>query len=102
MDHVAYHHIELERHDVVLAQGLPAESFLDMRDRSNYANRPGPVRLYPDFTARMWEAFGCAPLIVTGPELAAARALIGRFAQAHAAAGPFTGRAVGSADTLSR
>jgi hypothetical protein len=36
-------------HDVVLAQGLPAESFLDMKDGSNYANRPGPIRLYPGF-----------------------------------------------------
>ncbi len=57
-----------------------------MRDRSNYANRPGPVRLYPDFTARMWEAFGCAPLIVTGPELVTARGLVERFAQGWAAA----------------
>jgi len=86
VDHVSYYHIELAQHDVVLAQGLPAESFLDMRDRSNYANRPGPVRLYPDFSARMWEAFGCAPLIVTGPELAAARAMVGRFAPGRAAA----------------
>jgi hypothetical protein len=79
-DHVTYYHIELSRHDVVLAQGLPAESFLDMRDGSNYANRPGPVRLYPDYSARMWEAFGCARLVVTGPELAAARAVVGSFA----------------------
>jgi len=79
MDHVSYCHIELPSHDVVLAQGLPAESFLDLRDGSNYANRPGPVRLYPDFSARMWEAFGCARLVVTGPELEAARALVARF-----------------------
>ena len=72
VDQITYHHIELPQHDVVLAQGLPAETYLDMRDGSNYANRPGPTRLYPDFSARMWEAFGCAPLIVTGPELAAA------------------------------
>jgi hypothetical protein len=58
---------------------LPAESFLDLRHGSNYANRPGPVRLYPDFSARMWEAFGCARLVVTGPELEAARALVARF-----------------------
>ena len=45
-----------------------------MQDRSDYANGPGPIRLYPDFSARMWEAFGCAPLVVTGPELMAARA----------------------------
>jgi hypothetical protein len=86
VDQVADHHIELEQHDVVLAQGLPAESFLDMRDRSNYANRPGPVRLYSDFSARMWEAFGCAPLIVTGPELEAARGLIERFVPGRVAA----------------
>jgi hypothetical protein len=70
----------------VLAQGLPAESFLDMRDGTNYANRPGPVRLYPDFSARMWEAFGCARLVVIGPELEAARALVEGFARMQDAA----------------
>jgi hypothetical protein len=83
---VTYCHLELAEHDVLLAEGLPAESFLDMRDGSNYANRPGPVRLYPDFSVRMWEAFGCARLIVTGPELAAARELVGRFAAEREAA----------------
>jgi len=77
---VTYWHLELPRHDVVLAEGLPAESFLDMKDGSNYANRPGPVRLFADFTVRMWEAEGCAPLIVAGPELVAARALVARYA----------------------
>jgi hypothetical protein len=57
-----------------------------MRDGSKYANRPGPVRLYPDHAARMWDAFGCAPLIVTGPKLAAARALVARFARPALAA----------------
>ncbi|HKM61185.1 MAG TPA: Hint domain-containing protein, partial [Acidisphaera sp.] len=73
---VTYHHLELAAHDVLLAEGLPAESFLDMKDGSNYANRPGPVWLYPDYTVRMWEAFGCARLIVTGPELEGARAVV--------------------------
>jgi hypothetical protein len=86
MDHVTYYHLELPQHDVVLAQGLPAESFLDLKDGSNYANCPGPIRLYPDYTARMWEAFGCARLIVTGPELAAAQALVERFARVRNAA----------------
>jgi len=83
---VTYHHIELPQHDVVLAQGLPAESFLDVEDGSNYARGPGPIRLYPDFTARMWDAFGCARLIVTGPELAAAPAPVARFATEQEAA----------------
>jgi hypothetical protein len=73
---ITYYHLELAEHDVVLAEGLPAETFLDMRDGSTYANRPGPLRLYPDFSARMWEAFACAPLIVTGPELDAVRAMV--------------------------
>ena len=86
VERVTYHHVELAQHDVLLAQGLPAESFLDMRDGTNYANRPDPMRLYPDYSARMWEAFGCARLIVTGPKLTAARALVARFATAQAAA----------------
>ena len=69
----------------VLAQGLPTESFLDMQDRSDYAHGPGPIRLYPDFASRMWEAYGCAKLVVTGPELAAARATI-EACGAHASA----------------
>ena len=73
---VTYYHIELPRHDVVLAQGLEVESYLDVRDRSDFANGPGPVRLYPDFSTRMWEAFGCAPVVVTGAALDKARACV--------------------------
>ena len=83
---VTYHHIELAEHNVLLAQGLPAESFLDMRDGPSYASRPGPARLYPDYAARMWEAFGCARLVVTGPELEAARALVQSLAAERNAA----------------
>jgi hypothetical protein len=86
VERVTYYHLELAEHDVVLAEGLAAESFLDMRGGSNYANRPEPIRVYPDFSAGMWEAFGCAPLIVTGPELTAARALVAHFATDQAAA----------------
>jgi hypothetical protein len=86
MERVTYYHVELPEHDVLLAEGMPAESYLDMRDGSNYANAPGPIRLDSDYAARMWEAFGCARLIVTGPELASARALVGCFAEAQTAA----------------
>jgi len=86
VDTVTYYHLELPRHDVLLAEGLPAESFLDMRDGSYRANRPGPVRLYTDYSLRMWEAFGCARLVVTGPELAAARMLVEGFAAIQTAA----------------
>jgi hypothetical protein len=52
---------------VLLAQGQPTESFPDMKDGPNYANRPGLMRLYPDYSARRWEAFGCARPVVTWP-----------------------------------
>ncbi len=71
---------------MLLAQGLATERFLDMKDGSNYASTPGPDRLYPDFAARMWQAFGCAPLVVTGKELSEARALVAGFAAGQAAA----------------
>jgi len=69
---VAYHHVELARHDVILAEGLPAETYLDTGDRAKFTG--GHVTMpHPDFTARMWEALGCAPLFVTGPRLDAVR-----------------------------
>ena len=86
VERVTYHHIELAEHNVLLAEGLPSESFIDMWDGTNYANRYGPIRLYPDFSVHMWEAFGCARLVVTGPELAAVRALVAGFALVQKAA----------------
>jgi len=70
---VTYWHVELPRHAVLLAEGLPTESYLDVGDRTSFANGGGAVALYPDFASRVWEAAGCAPLVVTGSELEAAR-----------------------------
>jgi hypothetical protein len=76
VDRVTYYHVELPRHDVILAEGMPAESYLDVGDRSNFENGGGPVALFPNFTALKWEAEGCAELVITGPELDAARAMV--------------------------
>jgi autotransporter passenger strand-loop-strand repeat protein len=80
---VAYFHVELSAHDVLIAEGLPTETYLDTGDRSNFANGGGAIRLHPDFSARVWEGRGYAPLIVTGPKLEAVR----RQVEAWAAAG---------------
>ncbi|HVC60737.1 MAG TPA: choice-of-anchor E domain-containing protein [Acetobacteraceae bacterium] len=77
---IAYFHIELPRHDVVLAEGLPVESYLDTGNRDNFANNRGAVALYPDFASLVWEAEGYAPLVVTGPEIAAVRRKIDAIA----------------------
>lgn len=73
VDRVTYYHVELPRHDVVLAEGLPAESYLDTGQRANFANGT-VVHLIPEFGAgdavmRAWEANACAPLVVAGPSL---------------------------------
>jgi uncharacterized repeat protein (TIGR03803 family) len=69
VDNVTYYHIELDRHDILLAEGLPAESYLDTGDRSKFANGGAAIVMHPDFSARMWEMKGCAPLVVYGHEL---------------------------------
>jgi hypothetical protein len=56
MDRITYFHTELPQHDVVLAHGLSVESFLDVKDRSDYANGTRPMKPHPDFRSRMWEA----------------------------------------------
>jgi hypothetical protein len=80
VDSVTYYHVELQRHDVLLAEGLPVESYLDTGNRSNFSNDGRPVRLHPDFSALSWDVLGCAPLIVTGPLLDAARARLANIA----------------------
>jgi hypothetical protein len=70
-DTVTYFHVELGEHDVVLAEGMPAESYLENGDRGVFDNAGGVVALHPDFGMRRWDALGCAPLVVTGEKLAA-------------------------------
>ena len=90
-DVVRYCHIELQEHDVLLAEGLPCESFLDTGNKSDFDNGGRVVRLHPEFTVRAWEALGCAPLVVYGAELDAARK---RLAARAAACAPLPGRAI--------
>ncbi len=76
VDRVTYHHIELEEHDIVIAEGLAAESYLDHGDRGFFADGEASVRAFPDLGAGIWEMTACAPLVVTGPVLVEARAMI--------------------------
>ena len=45
---VEYFHIELNTHAIVLAEGLPAESYLDTGNRGFFANAREPLMLHPD------------------------------------------------------
>lgn len=73
MASVTYFHVELARHAVLLAEGLPAESYLDTGDRSDFGNGGGAMTLHPDFASLQREAGACAPLVITGPVLEAVR-----------------------------
>ena len=79
VDDVTYYHIELRDQDLLWAEGVLAESYLDAGDRANFSNGDGPMRLSPDFAtsagdnAALWETKGCAALVVHGPRLEAAR-----------------------------
>jgi len=63
---VWYYHVELAAHSVILAEGLPCESYLDTGNRSLFSNAGAPVALYPAFavsqTALRWQTDACAPL----------------------------------------
>jgi hypothetical protein len=76
---VDYWHIELSAHDVVLAEGLPAESYLDTGNRNAFANGGGFVEAHPDFKPRRWNET-CLPLVGEGPQVARVKArLLGRL-----------------------
>jgi hypothetical protein len=85
-DTVTYFHLELPAHDVVLADGLPVESYLDTGGRISFENAGRVVALFPAFSSLAWEAYGYAPLVVTGPAVDAARRRIETRARAHAVA----------------
>jgi autotransporter passenger strand-loop-strand repeat protein len=71
--YVTYHHIELDAHDVLLAEGLPAESFLDTGDKNMFESVSGVVVLHPDFATPEDTNF-CAPMVREGEKLEALRA----------------------------
>ena len=64
---VSYFHVQLPAHGVLLAEGLPAESYLDTGNRACFANGGTVVLAYPDFARGVWARSGCAPVVTDGP-----------------------------------
>jgi hypothetical protein len=64
---IDYYHIELDQHAILLAEGLPAESYLDTGNRGFFANSDAPLVLHPDLTDESdcpsREAGSCAPFV---------------------------------------
>jgi len=86
---ITYYHIELAQHDVVLAEGLPVETYLETGGRNAFDNADGVIQLHPNFVpdetpramawhsvriATAWQGGGYAPLLGDGSQLRRARA----------------------------
>ena len=66
---VSYYHVELANHGILLAEGLPVESYLDTGNRAFFANAGLALLVHPEFHVnaglRCWETDACAPLAVS-------------------------------------
>jgi hypothetical protein len=67
---VTYFHVELDAHDVLLAEDLACETYLDTGNRTAFENAPGPIAIVADFSRRAGAAAGCLPLDLDGPLVA--------------------------------
>ena len=97
---IIYYHVELESHDVLLAEALAVESYRDSGNREAFANGGPVVSLHPAFDSphdrlvdlRATEP--CAPLVRLGPALERTRLALQQRASLlpSAASGPTLGR----------
>jgi hypothetical protein len=71
---IRYFHVELETHGILLAEGAPAESFLDTGHRGIFENANTPLILHPDLMQLRREAESVAPLVTGGEVLDGIRA----------------------------
>jgi Hint domain len=85
---VEYYHVELQAHAIMLAEGLPAESYLDTGNRGFFANADLPCPLHPDLTGMAdhptREANSCMPFAT---DTAAIRQVWQRLAERAATIG---------------
>ena len=79
VDSITYYHIELPKHTVIFAQGLPAETYLDSDNRAFFISADQPANVEPLQTVEFSENYGrdlylanCyAPFVTEGPVLEA-------------------------------
>ena len=71
---VTYYHIEMDRHSLILAEGLTSESYLDTGNRAYFSNAGMAMVLHPEFHVnaglKQWEEDACAPLAIDAETIA--------------------------------
>lgn len=80
VESVTYWHVELDQHDILVADGLPVESYIDLGSRAWFEDQSDSPLENPDFvpTGRNGR---CRPVVTEGPLVEAERArLSGVFA----------------------
>jgi hypothetical protein len=64
---VDYYHVDLDQHAILMAEALPAESYIDTGNSGFFANSEAPLVLHPDLTDETdyptREAGSCAPFV---------------------------------------
>ncbi len=83
---VTYFHIELDSHDVLLAEGLATESYLDTGNRGMFENAGLPLTLHPEFGTpndqMRRETESCAPFVADARRVAPVWRALARRARA--------------------
>jgi Hint domain len=80
-EQVEYWHLQLDSHDIVIAEGLPAESLLDTDLRTTFFGDGAiSAEALPDSISR-GTGETCAPLVTEGPKLQGVRAALLERAQ---------------------
>lgn len=74
---VTYFHVELDTHEIVLAEGAPSESYIDLGNRSAFDNAGLLQMLHADFSPKRE---GGMPRTTEGPALVKARMAVARQA----------------------
>jgi hypothetical protein len=90
--HVSYYHVELERHSVLVADGMSAESYLDTGNRGDFEGTDhDPAQAGVEETAArlIWAEQACAPLHVRGPVVAEVRRMLDARIAEMGLQGPF-------------
>jgi autotransporter-associated beta strand protein len=71
VDLLEYYHVELDSHDVILAEGAPSESFVDDASRTMFENAAEYLILYPDTLLKPVRY--CAPRVEDGDAIESLR-----------------------------
>ncbi|HEX7853242.1 MAG TPA: Hint domain-containing protein [Sphingobium sp.] len=72
VERIRYFHVELDTHDVLIAEGLPCESYLDDGNRESFNTGDAVTQLHGRLDPKSWDD-ACAPLVAGGPQLVAIR-----------------------------